>query len=173
MQKVMLSLARRAAEASMQPLHEARDLSQQYEVRLRAKDITTYQQSLADTLQFDEDEAQVVAFGCFIFFPSQVLSILHSERSCNLSRRLLFLPLVRGTTTTTLSLDLSVTVMTYCLCAVLPEQSGPLHFDDTIAQFSCRLRFNRHSALTYCITQVHHILRTNFSARIDVCLQPG
>lgn len=59
MQKVMLSLARRAAEASMQPLHEARDLSQQYDVRLRAKDITTYQQSLADTLQFDEDEAQV------------------------------------------------------------------------------------------------------------------
>ena len=54
----MLSLARRAAEASMQPLHEARDLSQQYDVRLRAKDITTYQQSLADSLQFDEDEAQ-------------------------------------------------------------------------------------------------------------------
>ena len=71
MQKVMLSLARRAAEAFLRPLHEARDLSQQYDVRLRAKDITAYQQSLADTLQFDEDEAQVdmnssVAFSSFL-----------------------------------------------------------------------------------------------------------
>ena len=57
MQKVMLSLARRVGEASMRPLPgEERDLSQQYEVRLRAKEITAYQQSLADALQFDEDD---------------------------------------------------------------------------------------------------------------------
>lgn len=59
MQKVMLSLARRVVEKSARPLPgEATDLSQQYEVYLREREISAYQQSLADAFQFDEEDSE-------------------------------------------------------------------------------------------------------------------
>lgn len=127
MQKALLSVARRVRRAALADGRHG-DVMQRYEVGLRLREKSPYEQAMDDVQQFQAQQLALLGLS-----PSR--------------------PEAAGEGKARQHLPQIVVKDLDALSESTTSESG-LIFDDMIAQFSCRLRFNRHPTLTHCITQV-------------------